>query len=39
MATKDLKTETSRVLAGARDSLKALIVKLGGTVPDSPMLI
>ena len=35
MATKDLKTETSRVLAGARDSLKALIVKLGGTVPDS----
>lgn len=38
MATKDLKTETSRVLAGVRDSLKALIVKLGGSVPDGTLL-
>ena len=38
MATKDLKIETSRVLAGVRDSLKALIVKLGGTVPDGTLL-
>ena len=38
MAIKDLKTETSRVLAGVRDSLKALIVKLGGTVPDGTLL-
>ena len=34
MATTDLKTETSRVLGGIRDSLKALVVKMGGTVPD-----
>ena len=34
MATTDLKTETSRVLVGIRDSLKALVVKMGGTVPD-----